>query len=55
MIEHHEADKLKVENRTPSGGKIKAMRCRKCNNIAVSNRPGDPYECKCGFKTPRTT
>ena len=53
MVEHRKAGSLKVENRKPSGGAIKATRCEKCNAVVVSNRPGDPYVCKCGWKMSR--
>jgi len=53
MVEHRKVDKLKVENRKPSGGAIKTVRCEKCNTVVVSNRPGDPFVCKCGWKKSR--
>jgi len=54
MTEHHKVDNLKIENRRPDGGEIKAMRCKKCDAIVVSNRPGDPFTCKCGWTLSRT-
>lgn len=54
MIEHRKADNLKVENRKPRGGEIKVVQCKNCGEMVRSNRPGEAYECRCGWKMSRS-
>ncbi len=54
MMEHRKVGELKIKDRKPSGGKIKALRCVICNAVVVSNRPGDPYKCECGWEKSRS-